>query len=309
MPKWRKQKMTYEMLESYVCAMRKASEQIKRENPDFLVAPMLGSVPFIDTLAIVDDEFNSARVVYMPASSRIDNVNHVMESWFYNFLNDVVKSPSKFPTILGIDEVVSGQSVTRCFKMIDSASQKKRKDIRQNLVERLHSRDSESALQSLREVDLLTENEYSYEFGNIRNRLQQGIYKENPEQGKTDSKYVIDTVKTALEKKLIYKSIGIEDSKCHNRAKEYEELKSQKRIIPISVQQIITMDNPDYCPPRFEVMEGEREYTRFLPRVKDFVVTPQYLELLRSIAKFMGKDPDKIAPVNMKAILDSSKYL
>ncbi len=300
--------MTYETLEAYVESMRKASEQIKKQNPDFLVAPMLGSIPFIDALAIIDEEFNSDKVVYMPASSRIDNVNQVIEKWFYNFLNDIVKSPEKFPTFLGIDEVVSGQSVLRCFKMIDFATQKKRKEIRQDLVERLHSKDLEKALQSLREIDILTENEKSYELGEIRNGLQQRIYKENSEQAKIDSKYAVSLIKENLEKKLIYRTIGIEDSKCLNRSKKYEELKDKERIISIPVPQIITRDNPDYCPPRFEINKGSG-YAKFSPKVKDFVVTSQYLGFLRDVAKIIGKDPDKVAPVNMNSILNSSKYL
>ena len=301
--------MTFETLESYIGSMRKAGEKIREEKPDFLVAPMLGSVPFIDVLSIVDDEFDASKVVYMPASSRIENVNNVIENWFYNFLGENVKSPEKFPSLLGIDEVVSGQSVTRCFKAIDCACQRKRREIKQGLVEKLHSGESEKVIDAMRNIDILTDNAQAYEIGTMRNNLQSGIYRQNPEKAKADSRFLMDLAKEHLDKKMIYRSIGIEDSKCKKRCKEYEEFKSRGRIIPVSVSQIITMDNPDYCPPRFEMSCSNGDYARFSPKVKDFVITPQYVDFLRSVAKVIGRDPDKVAPVNMKAILDSSKYL
>jgi len=69
--------MAFPKLASYVDAMKQASELIRGENPDFVVSPMNGSVPFIDSMAIVDSDFDPSKVVYMPASSRIVNVNYI----------------------------------------------------------------------------------------------------------------------------------------------------------------------------------------------------------------------------------------
>jgi len=119
-------------LTSYADAMGKASDIIRGENPDFLVSPMLGSVPFIDAMAIVDEDFDASRVVYMPASSRIDKVNNVIKGWYGNFLDDTVDFPYEMPKVMGIDEVVSGASVIRCLKSIDSAVKKKKAKIRKS---------------------------------------------------------------------------------------------------------------------------------------------------------------------------------
>ena len=74
-------------LASYVDAMKEASEIIRKRNPDYLVAPMAGAIPFIDAMAVVDDDFDTSRVVYMPASSRIEDVSNVIVDWYHNFLN------------------------------------------------------------------------------------------------------------------------------------------------------------------------------------------------------------------------------
>ena len=89
-----------EQIMSYIDAMKEASSLITRENPDYLVVPMLGSIPFIDAMAIVDRDFDPTNVIYMPASSRINNISHVIKEWYGNFLEDVVNSPNHFPTIL-----------------------------------------------------------------------------------------------------------------------------------------------------------------------------------------------------------------
>src|SRR3989344_2942523 len=104
-------------LTSYVDSMREASSVITRENPDFVVAPMSGSIPFIDAMAIVDRDFDPSKVVYMPASSRIADVSRVIKDWYGNFLGTVVESPKEFRAFLGIDEVVSGSFVVRCRKL------------------------------------------------------------------------------------------------------------------------------------------------------------------------------------------------
>src|SRR3989338_9557832 len=101
---------------SYIDAMIKASEIIKRENPDYLIAPLMGSVPFVDVMNIVSNDFDNSRVFYLPSSSRIHNVNEVIRSWYFNFLKDKTIFPEFFPKIMGIDEVVSGHSVIRGFK-------------------------------------------------------------------------------------------------------------------------------------------------------------------------------------------------
>ena len=43
--------------------------------------------------------------------------------------------------------------------------------------------------------------------------------------------------------------------------------------------------------------------------MENFLVTDSYLTLLEDIAKVSGKNPEKISPVNMSRILESSDFL
>ena len=298
-------------LASYVDAMRQASNRMVEENPDYIVAPMLGSIPFIDAMAIVDRDFDPSKVVYMPASSRIKDVRKVIAEWYFNFLNDIVDFPEHFPKVMGIDETVSGQSVVRCLKHIDLATQKFRKKTRQDLMEKLHSKNLELPIQTIRDVDILTDNQFSYELGEIRDRVQRGIYRDNKDLAKEDSRLFVDIIRKSLGEKLEYKTIGIEDSKAEKRVKEYEEMKNGKRVFPVEIESIVGMDDPDYSPAKYEILEDSSKDSnlRFLPKVKEFKITPTYLAFLGNLASYVGRDPDKVAPINMKAILESSKYL
>ncbi len=299
-------------LVSYIDAMAKAAMIINGEAPDYLVAPMLGSVPFIDSMAIVDRDFDPSKVVYMPASSRILDVSGVIKRWYSAFLNHVVDCPDDFPKILGIDEVVSGASVMRCFKSIDASVESKRKSLRQSLLERVHSLDVTVADNALREADMLTDNSQTYDFSRMRERVNSGAYKLDKALAREDTKVLVDCVKGALEGKMVYRTIGIEDSKKEGaRNSEYDWVKEGGRVIPVGVESIITMDQPSLVPPRFEMLKNPRGrgYIQFSPRIVDFVVTPEYINFLRDLAKFVGRNPEEVSPVNMSRILHSSDYL
>ena len=89
-------------------------------------------------------------------------------------------------------------------------------------------------------------------------------------------------------------------------------MRSCGRILPVEVDTILTMDDPRYCPAKLEELYQNmdtKEHIRFSPKVRDFVVTPEYINFLRSIANYLGKNPNQVHAVNMSAILDSSKYL
>src|SRR3989344_5304660 len=267
-------------LTSYVDSMREASSVITRENPDYLVAPMSGSIPFIDAMAIVDRDFDPSKVVYMPASSRIWDVSRVMSEWYSNFLDSIVKSPFEFPKILGIDEVVSGNSVVRCFKPVDAAISKKRRQIRQGLVERLHSKDYETAIEAIREADVLADNTKSLDLGTIRDRIERGVYKNRPDLEKLDSDFFVNLLKSELGNRLEYKTIGIEDSKVSRRNDQYSKLREEGRVIPIRVEKIISMDDPDFSTAVFEQINSphKKSYARLSPKVVSFEIKPDYLD-------------------------------
>jgi len=300
------------LLGSYVDAMVAAAHIINLENPDFIVAPMLGSVPFIDAMNIVDRDFDPTKVVYMPASSKIAKVHQVIRGWYTNFLADVVRSPDFFPKILGIDEVVSGSSVTRCFKGVDEACDMARRNIRQSLMEQFCSDDKSQLSGALRDLDLITDNRFAAELGKLRNKYDDS----QPDEStlKEDSRTVREITKTGLSQKLVYRTIGIEEDRELPRHNTYEEAKSAGRISPVSIRHILTMDKPGFCPPQFEELDLKKDgMTRygsaFSPKVQNFVVTSGYIAFLRDLAAYVGKNPDSAAPVNMGSILTSSKYL
>ncbi|MCA9485993.1 MAG: hypothetical protein KC506_04065 [Nanoarchaeota archaeon] len=300
-------------LTSYVDAMKEASAIITRENPDIVVAPMSGSIPLVDAMNIVDRDFDPSKVVYMPASSRINDVSKVMRDWYSGLLDDVVHSPQAFPAILGIDEVVSGNSVIRCQKPIDVASNKKRRSIRQDIVERLHNIDKSISLGAVREVDLLSDNKYALELSAIRGRITNGVYSSNWEKAKADSQKITDIVRDSLESELVYRTIGIEDSKLSDdeRHNGYKVTREEGRVIPVPVERIISMDDPNFSTADFERIESPHKagYVSYGPVVTGFSITPQYLEFLGAVARHVGVDPKNVSPVNMQSILDSSKYL
>ena len=70
--------MKNELLKSYIDAMSESAEIIKKEDPDYLVVPMSGSVPFIDAMAIIDRDFDPSKALYMPASSKIEDVGKII---------------------------------------------------------------------------------------------------------------------------------------------------------------------------------------------------------------------------------------
>lgn len=301
-------------IKSFVDAMIRAADIVKRENPTYLVAPMLGSVPLIDGMATATPDFDASRVIYMPASSRILNVNEVIKTWYSNFLDDVVDSTSlRFPKVMGIDEVVSGQSVLRCMNIVDEVIGKKRKQLRQSLVDKAHSRDRDEAIGAINEIDSFSDNEYAFELAQIRERIKHGSYLDNREFLKEDSKFIVEVLRKNLENKLQYKTIGIEDSKKKgSRNSVYMEMREAGRVYPVEVETILTMDDPRLCPARFEEIDAPAEskgHVVFSPKVKDFEVTPEYISFLRDIANYVGKNPGEVHPVNMGSILDSSRYL
>ena len=308
--------MSNSKLRSYVDAMRQASAHFTSENPDYIVAPMVGSVPFIDVMAIVDRDFDPTKVVYMPASSRINDVNKIIRSWYESFLKDVVELPHRFPKVMGIDEVVSGCSIVRCVKSIDEAMNTFKRNIRQGLVERAHNRRNQGvALEALREADQLTDSLYASEIAQAMSKVSNGLYDGRPELVRADSQVFIDAVNEVLNKKINYSSIGIEDSKVDDseRVVEYRRIKSQGRVRPVPVETIISMDRPEFCYPVFETTltgNARKSYPKTGARVVSFHVEPQYLAFLEAIADYVGADKSRLGPANLTRILETAnKYL
>lgn len=113
----------YETIENFVKGMVDIGEELKKFSPNHILAPMMGAVPFIDILNIVDDEFENEKVHYMPASNKVKDAKKVIKNWFSNFLEEVYH-PGQIK-IACLDEVVSGNSLIRSYKQVQAAINQK----------------------------------------------------------------------------------------------------------------------------------------------------------------------------------------
>jgi len=105
---------THKELESFVRGFRRVSDTVKMEKPDYIFAPVVGAVPFIDILAIVDRHFPLDSVEYLPNSSRFANRDELMGRWYANFYErNEIGDPMK---IVCLDEVLSGSSAVKGYK-------------------------------------------------------------------------------------------------------------------------------------------------------------------------------------------------
>ncbi|MBI4983453.1 hypothetical protein HZC32_02315 [Candidatus Woesearchaeota archaeon] len=113
----------YKTIENFVRGMIRLGEGLKEFDPDYIIAPMMGAVPFIDILNIVGNEFENEKVYYMPASNKIKDVKKVIRNWFSNFLEEIY-IPNEIK-IACLDEVVSGNSLVRSYKQVQTAISEK----------------------------------------------------------------------------------------------------------------------------------------------------------------------------------------
>ena len=105
-------------LESFVRSLETVAGLIKQRNPDVIVAPMMGAIPFIDVLNVVDPNFPNDKVVYVPASNKVHKVEQVMAGAFGNIISALTPDGGSY---LAIDEVVSGGSAQNVFKRFGAA--------------------------------------------------------------------------------------------------------------------------------------------------------------------------------------------
>lgn len=105
-------------IESFVQDFQRVADIIRQRNPSCIIAPMIGAIPFIDILTIVDDEFPNEKVEYVPASNKIYRVRDVLRAAFVNLITSFWQPEGSF---LSIDEVVSGNSAVRVYTQFDAA--------------------------------------------------------------------------------------------------------------------------------------------------------------------------------------------
>jgi hypothetical protein len=108
----------YDIVEDFVKSLSIANNKIIKENPDIIIAPMFGSIPFIDVMNIIDSDFPNEKVKYVPASNKVHKLREVLRGVFKNIIHDEAPDGGRF---LSIDEVISGNSLCRVYKQFNAA--------------------------------------------------------------------------------------------------------------------------------------------------------------------------------------------
>lgn len=110
---------TRDEFERFAKGIKKASDILRSNKPDYIFAPIVGGVPFIDLFALADRHFNLDIVEYPPNSSRFSNREEIMSKWYNNFLNTNYHGDKI--NIVCIDEVISGSSAVKGYQEFKKA--------------------------------------------------------------------------------------------------------------------------------------------------------------------------------------------
>ncbi len=105
------QQYTEEEFESFMISMKKMSDILCSKKPDYIFAPILGSVPLVDVLSIINRHFPIESLEYPPNSSRFLKREEIIDRWYSNFVEKNYQG--KKISIVCIDEVISGSSATK----------------------------------------------------------------------------------------------------------------------------------------------------------------------------------------------------
>ncbi len=105
------QQYSEDEFESFMTAMKKMSDILCSKKPDYIFAPILGSVPLVDVLSIMNRHFPSENLEYPPNSSRFLKREEIINKWYSNFVEKNYQG--KKMSIVCIDEVISGSSATK----------------------------------------------------------------------------------------------------------------------------------------------------------------------------------------------------
>ena len=257
-------------LKSFVEGMIKVDRILKELSPDHIIAPLMSAIPFIDVLAIINPNLDLNSVEYSPETSKFENLGDLISDWYSHFISQKFLEDEEL-NLVSINEVVSGTSAVRSYSFFSK------------VLERI----AKEQVAELRDQDPSTKDKMFME--EYKRRI------------------------TDLKSRIIHKTIGIEDSKGvkqRDSNKPYNRLKRENHVIPVSVEKIIPMDNPMYSPAQLEFSHRNgHERPFYFPKIASFNMTPEYLEFLQDIARYIGADPQKVGPVNQSKILDFPRYL
>lgn len=299
-----------DLLKSYVAGLGDAVEIFDDKKPDLIIAPMMGSVPFVDIMNLIDPNFDNEKVHYMPASSSVVNIQKVMRGWLSNFLDDNVHPDHDF-YLMGIDEVVSGNSTKRVYKAISHSLEKKRKEFVSQVLMNFYNTDIKDFQNAVSYFDTISDSKNVSFLSTLFQNQSKGVYSRDRSLSKEHFKHLTSLVKEHYASSIRYNGIGVEDSKVTkgNRVKEYLSLVEQGVVLPVSVKKIMTMDVPALCPAQYNRIASGIHNVKCSPVVSDFNVTLKYISFLKDVARVTGVNPNQVSVVNMGRILDSNLYL
>jgi len=293
-----------EALESYIKGMQKVSEILKKEDPDYIVFPMLGSIAFSDTLNVIDGDFPKEKSIYPPASmSR--GMRDATGGWIYNFLDSInLKDPIK---MIFVDEAKSGN----CVRSLANLTEEVIKDYALDQISELKrfvfkKKDKEAIASGMADIDKKTKENYTSELAKISEKLQG----ENEEENKAGINTLSDILHKYFNKLVNFKTIAVEhDNGSYLKSRQvYDNLVNQGRVIPVKVNSIITMDVTDFTPARYKLKGPSSK--KYLPEIDYIRVEEQYLNLLERIAGYVGTDISNMSfPINERKIMDSKNLL
>lgn len=302
-------------IKSFANGMKEASEIISDENPDFVIAPMMGSVSFIDAMNASDINFNPNLVFYMPASSHVPFINNVMKDWMSNFLSTYASADEKIK-ILTIDEVVSGGSATRVNSAVQNAVSKRIKEIKGDIYAGFWNQNPVKFQEAAMYLDNRTDHKHGAFFSMIVLNQENGVYQKDRSQFERDVKKLRRIVESTFSDQIQFIGVGVEDSKngiyeTRERNKTYLQLVKQGIIKPVQVETILTMDKPELCPVQYQLDDSKSriDHVRFTPIVDvNSVITPKYENLLQKICQYCSGRSNAL-PISVERAIFSGDYL
>lgn len=100
-----------------------------------------------------------------------------------------------------------------------------------------------------------------------------------------------------LNNDIDFEIIGIAEKR-YDRNPAFGKLVNQKKVYVIEFDKVPTIDNINLNPIRFKEKEKNcHGRITYLPKIEEFVVTPDYLSFLQNIATYIGVDPSNVKPI------------
>ena len=304
-----------EAIKSFAHGMAKASARISEMNPDIVIAPMMGAVPFVDAMHAADSNFDPNRVYYMPASSHVPYIKDVMAGWMDNFLN-VNAKPETPVTMVHVDEVVSGSSSIRVNAAIQDAIKKRTRNLISESIRPFWTQDHAEFEDAADDFNRLTGHQHYDFMTHLVSNQHAGTYSNDKDALARDANRLKQMIENHFTNHITHIGIGIQDAKNgayekKPRNDQYRRLVAEGAVEAIDVATILTMDKPDFCPVRYKpIKNADRDaYVRFTPVVdKTPRVTKKYLELLKRIGEITNSGSNPV-PVSIERAAFSIDYL